>query len=375
MHFTPSKPTVGIELELQLLDAGNLDLADGIVPLIEFYPRRRYVKPELIQSCVEITTPVCENSAAARSHLLKTLSSVLARCDELGMQLCGAGTHPFGRRLGLITPTPRYLQLKHDFGILGRNQITFGTHVHVGMPSGNAAMFVMRHMTPCLPLLLALGANSPFWRGHDTGYVDYRQCILAAAPSYGLPEIFEDWDDFTRFFKAGQRAGILETFKSIHWDLRPNPDFGTLEVRIMDAASTIEKAALLAALARTIMTYLLDHLNDDLNHWPFRRESIWNAQMNRYNAAHYGLDARYIVDSLGQTRPIRDMIADLLEVITPAAAAIGESDSIAALRTWLQDGLGYGLQRRWLADGHDFQAVTQKLAGQLRAEVDRQVAG
>lgn len=370
MRFTPSKPTVGIELELQLVDAQSLDLADGIVPLIEFYPQRRYVKPELIQSCVEIATPVCETTGDARSHLLETLSSVLARCDELGMRLCGGGTHTFGRRLGLITPTPRYLQMKHDYGIVGRNQITYGTHVHVGMPSGNAAMFVMRHMAPCLPLLLALGANSPFWRGHDTSYADYRQCILAAAPTYGLPETFEDWDDFTRFFKAGQRAGTLESFKSIHWDLRPNPDFGTLEVRVMDAASSVESAVALAGLARSIMVYLIGHVSEDLNHWPFRRQSHWNAHVNRYDAAHHGLDARYITDVEGHARPIRDMVEELLDVVTPAATAIGESAGIEFLRAWVKEGVGYESQRQLAAESGDFRQVTESLAAQLRSEIE-----
>ncbi len=360
---------MGIELELQLVDASSLDLADGIVPLIEFYPQQRYVKPELIQSCVEIATPVCDNTNAARLHLRQTLVSVLGRCDELGMQLCGAGTHPFGRRLGLITPTPRYLQLKRDFGIVGRNQITFGTHVHVGMPSGNAAMFVMRHIAPCLPLLLALAANSPFWRGHDTGYADYRQCILAVAPSYGLPETFRDWDDFTRFLKAGQRAGVLETFKSIHWDVRPNPEFGTLEVRIMDATSSIEQAVLLAALVRAIMVYLLNHLSDDLNHWPFRQQSHWGAVMNRFSAAHYGLDAQYITATDGHTRSLRDMFEELLAVVTPAAATIDEADNIAAIHSWLEQGVGYQSQQRLLAAGNDLHAVTRSLVERLRAEV------
>jgi carboxylate-amine ligase len=370
MRFAPSDPTVGIELELQLLDAESLDLADGIMPLIEFYPQRRYVKPELVQSCVEIATPVCTDSAAAGARLRKTLASVMARCDELGMRLCGGGTHTFGRKLGLITPTPRYLRLKHDFGIIGRNQITFGTHVHVGMPSGNAAMFVMRHMVPCLPLLTALGANSPFWRGHDTGYAAYRQCILAAAPSYGLPENFEDWDDFTRFVKAGQQAGVLESFKSIHWDLRPNPKFGTLEVRAMDATSTIEEAVALAALTRSIMVYLLDHVSDDLNHWPFARQSHWNAYNNRYNAGHYGLEARYITDRDGTTRPLRDMIGLLLDVVTPAAEAIGESAGIQAIRDQLKSGLGYQQQQALLTEQRgDYVGVTRALVNALRGEL------
>ncbi len=123
MDFKPSpRPTVGIELELQLLDAKTLDLTDGIMPLIEFFPGNELVKPEFIQSCVEIVSPVAEDTPSAADQLLDSLRKVKRRCDQLHMRVCGAGTHTFGTRLALITPNPRFLQMKSDYGIVGRNQ-------------------------------------------------------------------------------------------------------------------------------------------------------------------------------------------------------------------------------------------------------------
>jgi carboxylate-amine ligase len=370
MDFTPSsQSTVGIELELQLLDARSLDLADGIMPLIRFFPGSEDVKSELIQSCVEITSGISDNTTMAAEHMLRTLFDVRARCEELGMRLCGAGTHAFGKRLGLITPKPRFLSMKSEYGIVGRNQLTFATHVHVGMPSGNMAMFVMRHLTPCLPVLLAVGANSPFWRGHRTGYASYRHCILAAAQSYGLPPYFQDWDDFVRFFRMARSAEIVETFKDIHWDIRPHPDFGTIELRVMDGASSVELASALAAFARSLIVYLQDHESADLADWPVGRLPRWIEEMNRYQASRLGLDANYIVDERGRLRPLQELARDLLALAKPVAERIGETQGITVLEAFLAEGAGYERQQRTFDETASFSKVTQSLADFLDREI------
>ena len=144
LRFEPCpSPTVGVEWELQLLDAETLDLRDGIMPLMELYPDGDNVKPEFVQSCVELTTPISETSDDAIREIRHTLGRVLRRCEQLGMTACGAGTHPFCRRLALITPTPRYMRIEESRGILAHTQITFSTHVHIGMPSGDDAMRAM----------------------------------------------------------------------------------------------------------------------------------------------------------------------------------------------------------------------------------------
>ena len=254
MHFESSaKRTVGIEWELQLLDPLTLDLADGIIPLLEFFPNSAFVKPEYIQSCVELTSCIAGDTAEAVAHLRGSLQATLQRCFELEMSLCGAGTHPFCRRLALITPLPRYQRMEASAGYRAHQQITFSTHVHVGMRSGDEAMLVMLRMIPALPAFIALSSNSPFWRGHDTEHAAYRHQILAASPNYGLPPRFESWTGFERFYDAATRAGMIQHFKDIHWDIRPHPDFGTLELRVMDAASDVASLHGIAAFARSVM--------------------------------------------------------------------------------------------------------------------------
>lgn len=368
-----AEPTVGIELELQLLDAESLSLINAIGPLMELYSDKQFVKPEFFQSSVELTSPVCNSTTEARAHMLETLHGLIRRCDELGMALCGAGTHAFDQRLALITPVPRYLSIEREFGFTALTQVAFSTHVHVGMPSGNAAIFVMRHLAPCLPALLAIAANSPFWHGYDTGYAGYRHCILAAAQSYGLPGYFSDWNDFVRFWHVSRRAHIIEAIRDIHWDIRPRPALGTLELRIMDAASTIEKACGLAAFARSLMVYLTQHASADLDPRLPDRLPHHIERINRYRAFHHGLAAEYICDETGKTQPARKLVEDLLELVTPVADGIGEDQGLRAVHQMLIEGPGYACQRKIYKDSGSMQDLTRTLTGDLRHEVLAQI--
>lgn len=370
MEFIGStSSTVGIEFELQLLDAQTLDLMNGIMPLLQLFPDRADVKPEMIQSCVEVSSSVSQDTVQAGKCMHSTLADLLQRCGSLGMKLCGAGTHPFGTRLALFTPSPRFLQMKKAYGILGRNQLTFATHVHVGVPSGDVAIFVMRHLAPALPILLAVSANSPFWRGCDTGFSSYRQCILAAAQSYGLPPYFEDWRSFVQFCETATRAEVFESVKDIHWDLRPRPDFGTLELRILDAGSSLAAATSFAALWRSLVVHLTEHAFEDLPGWPVRPLPHWIERANRYRASLNGLSARYIVSEEGHSRAIGDVLADLVDLVRPTAERIGESAGVARLERSLVDGVGYELQRTIFEQSRDCRSVVEFLVDTLQQDV------
>lgn len=362
------RPTVGIELELQLLDAGTLDLIDGIVPLIELYPEQQFVKPEFFQSSVEINSPASANTAEAREHLLRTLSRLRTNCANLGMTLCGGGTHTFDRRLALITPLRRYQKIEAAYGYVALTQLTFATHVHVGMPSGNTAIFVMRHLAPCLPALLAVAANSPYWRGYETGFAGYRSCILAASETYGLPEYFADWADFVGFYQAGQRARLWRQFRDIHWDLRPRADFGTLELRVMDAASTVRNATALAAFVRCLMVYFIEHVSLDVEESLPRPLPRWLEYINRYRAAHHGLEAEYIYDEEGHTRPLCELIFELIDLMRPVARSIGEEDGLEEFESLLSQGGGSARQRRFFDESGSMLEVTRMLVDELQQE-------
>ncbi len=359
-------PTVGIEWELQLLDAESLDLRPGIMPLMELYPDGDFVKPEFVQSCVELTTPISQTSDEAVREIGHTLSRVLQRCEELGMTACGAGVHPFCRRLALITPTPRYMRIEESRGILAHTQITFSTHVHVGMPSGDDAMRAMSRLIPALPAFIALAANSPFWRGHRTGHVSYRHRILAAAPNFGLPESFGTWAAFEAFYHAALGCGMIEHFKDVHWDIRPHPDFGTIEIRAMDAAPDLQNLHALVAFARAMAVCMVRTTDGDVRRILPTALPVWVQRENHYRAAFSGLDADYIMDKQGRHRPLRAVIEDLIALCAPVAEEIGETGGLKLAADILAGRAGYTMQLDAFSGTDSTHAVTEALVRQLR---------
>jgi carboxylate-amine ligase len=370
MKFSPSpKHTVGIEWELQLLDSETLDLSNGIVPLMEFFPDATFVKPEFIQSCVELNTCIADNGAIAVDHLHRSLQGLLQRCDELEMSVCGGGTHPFCRRLALITPLPRYRRIEKTVGYLAHSQITFSTHVHIGMHSGDQAMLAMARLIPALPAFIAISANSPFWRGHETGHAAYRQRILAAAPNYGLPISFDRWSDFTGFLEAAGRASMIRHFKDIHWDIRPHPDFGTLEIRIMDAASDLETVHGLASFARCMAIGLA-------NASPAEVEDVlpaslpgWVQRQNCYRASLLGIDAEFILNDQGDHRPLRDVMNDLMAFCTPVAEAFDEVRGLEIAKSLLTSQRAYEAQIEAYRETGSARSVVELLRESLLASI------
>ena len=368
MQFEPSPAnTVGVEWELQLLDPESLDLIDGIMPLMEFFPNATYVKPEFIQSCVELTSCISDNSDAAVLHLQGSLQMMLQRCRELEMSVCGAGTHPFCRRLALITPLPRYRNMAQESGYLAHRQITFSTHVHVGMASGDQAILVMSRLIPALSALIALSANSPFWRGHATGHATYRHRILAAAANYGLPTRFDDWRAFDEFLTAARRARMIRHFKDIHWDIRPHPDFGTLELRAMDSASDLHTVHGLVAFARCLILRLAEASAEEVSEVLPGDLPYWVEHQNRFRAGLRGLDAEYVVNKNGDHRPLIDVIHDLIDFCQPIAADIDETRGLQIARDLLDGPPGYQRQLDAYSSDDSARSVVKALQRSIDA--------
>lgn len=221
------------------------------------------------------------------------------------------GTHPFGQRLALITPKPRYLQIEQQEGLPSHIQITFAAYMHLGVRSGEEVIRLLRELKVYLPLLIAASANSPFWRGYDTGHACCRQHILAAARTYGTPPSFGRWDEFIHLFEVGRKAGVFASIKDIHWDIRPQPSLGTLEVRFMDMQPTVGEVVDSAAFVRLLCAYLARvpqakrpaRLPKPLP-WSFEKQ-------NRYRASHLGFEAMFIHDEEGSLVPERTLFVEV----------------------------------------------------------------
>jgi carboxylate-amine ligase len=289
------------------------------------------------------------------------------RAAQLDMALVGAGTHAFCKRLVPITPLPRYAELGRTHGYLAHTQITYALQAHVGMPSGEAAMRVMQRSRSLMPVFLALSASSPFFHGHETGFASYRQRIVAATRSYGIPPAFEDWNAFLQFLDTVEQAQMFESFRDMHWDIRPRPDYGTLEVRIMDAQPTIADSLALAALVHCMLVYFIDEHDPD----PRLPGTLpwWIEKENNFRASHHALDARFVFDAEGGTKPIRQVAEDVFDVALPVAQALGEEEDLAQARSILEKGTWHSRQIEVFRRTRSAVQVTAALANELRREL------
>ncbi|MFB6371838.1 MAG: YbdK family carboxylate-amine ligase [Bradymonadaceae bacterium] len=336
MEFAPSTPeSVGLELELQIVDRQTLELVDGIMPLLSRLPDPDHVKPEFTQTTVELVTSPFEAIAPLNRQLRGVLSELRDLGRELDMAFVGAGTHPFSTRYVPITPDPRYRNIEKESGFLSHDKITFATHVHVGVPDPATMMDLFGQFTALLPVLIALSANSPFWHGHRTGFAAFRHRELATSRSYGTPPMLADWGEMQACFGHIQKAGIGESMRDLHWDVRPRPDLGTVEIRTMDAQSTVSEAVGFAALTRALARYVR---TTDASAYPElmpRRSPVWLERENHFQATHTALEARY-VDSEAEPRALRPVAETVLEVAAETSRQIGERSFLEPVEQLLE---------------------------------------
>jgi carboxylate-amine ligase len=358
-------PTLGCEWELQLLREDTLELADGILAFADELGEYALVKPEFLQCCIEINTAPVEAAADLEPALNSVLANIAAHAKPMGVCLAAAGTHPFDRKPAIVTPSERYLRLASErSGAPAIHPVTFATHVHVACPDGDAAIRAMRRLAPCLPALLAIGANSPFWHGADTGYCCFRQRLLASNPTYGLPPYFASWQDFENMVAAGIRARTIESFRDLHWDIRPHGDLGTLEIRVLDAQVDAHRIAQIAALVRALVVVAADPKLPDTA-FPARLPH-WMELDNHFRACKSGLDARLIVTEAGDTGPMMQVVEQLFELARREAGKLGDSVLLAALERTLVSHNGAARQRAAWQRNRSCKAVTRFLAEALR---------
>lgn len=367
--FVPSTEfTVGMEMEFALLDEHSLDLTEGILPLMELYPDRDIVKPEFIQNTVEVASLPCSDVIQLESHVAVTVRGLIQRAHGLHMRLAGIGLHPFGRALAHVTPLPRYQNMAEKYGMTAQTQITFATHVHVAVGSAAEAITLMAELKTLLPVLIAVAANSPFYQGNDTGYASYRRVILSGSRTYGQPPDFPDWAAFSTFIERSIRAGTIQSVNDLHWDIRPRPHLGTLEVRAMDAQLTVSEACSLAALVRALVRYLR-RTRSDTQSRPVQPVPWYVHKDNCFLAARDGMDALLIVNDQGDTQPLADLLQRVLEDLE-GDIVTAERPLIDRLRSRIASGsLGYQSQQRQRGKHVTWEAMLLAQCDKLEIDV------
>ena len=360
-------PTLGVELELQLLDPETKNLVSGAPRILERTEGDGHVKPELIESTIEINTGVCPDVAAVRRDLNGRVGRLLALCDELGYEVASAGTHPFAEwSEQRVTARERYTMLVDRCQWPARRLMIFGLHVHVGVASGEKALAVFNALTTYLPHLLALSASSPFFSGLDTGLTSCRVKLFESLPTAGLPYRLLNWGEFQRLMTTLVNARAIESIREVWWDVRPHPDFGTVEVRICDGLPTLDDVVAMTAMIQALVVWLGEQY-DEGSYLPVQR--YWIVRENKWRAARWSIDADVIVDEDGRLERLSDAVEALLESLGPVADRLGSRRELDRVGAILRDGPSYRRQLRLYEETGRFTAVVESLVREFRESV------
>src|SRR5438876_9020198 len=260
-RFTGPSYTIGIEEELMILDAETLELSNSIEAMLDSLPQAEgQVKPELMESVLEIATQPCKNTREAGAQLRDLRRRTQRTAAEKGLAIGSAGTHPFAMwEDQRIVARPRYRDLVAALRFVARQELIFGVHVHVGVDDPNKAIHVANGMRVHVPLLLALSANSPFWRAQSTGLLSTRMPIFRSFPRVGIPPAYKDWEEYAARIKFMTDSRVIEDYTYLWYDVRPHPNFGTVEIRAMDSQTRIEHTIGLTALIQALVKELCEH--------------------------------------------------------------------------------------------------------------------
>ena len=320
MTFTPSAgPTLGVELEVALVDVETMGLSSSIQQVLDGLPKHLHgrVKPELMQCYLEINTEVCQTVSEAEGDLREKIRAVEKVTDEAGLLLYWTGTHPFSNwQDQLPTPGERYARMLEILQDMGRRFVVFGLHVHVGVDSGDKAVMICERILRHLPTLLAMSCNSPWWNNRVTGLHSHRSKIMEGLPTAGLPAAMRNWSEYVWLLNHLLETGFIGSTRDIWWDVRPHHKFGTVEVRICDMPGCLEDALALAALIQSLVRALSDQIDRGTYQLDCHPMMV---QQNKWRAARYGLDAQLVDSFTFESRPARTAVVELVELLRDTA--------------------------------------------------------
>ena len=363
------RATIGVEWELQLVDRRNRHLRQEAQKLLSELPELSSaaavppLRHELMQSQVEVVTGICETVEQAKDDLARNVSRMRQVLAPWGTTLTCSGTHPIDDwRDQDFSPGTRYRELVEQMQWVARRILTCGVHVHVGVRHQDKAIPIVNALARYLPHFLALSASSPFWAGHDTGLASARSVIFGALPTSGPPPNLPNWSAFEEYLETLLRAGTIASIKEVWWDIRPHPDFGTIEIRMFDGIPTLREVGMAAALSQSLVE-LFDYQLDRGYRLP--SPPSWLVRDNKWRATRYGLDARVITDGRGTTVPIRDDLYELVRELRPVATRLGCAEDLDLISEILDKGASYERQRAVIAEGGTLDDVVDMLAAEL----------
>lgn len=363
--FTGPSYTLGIEEELMIVDGETFDLVNAIETLLEQgrtsteTPVAGEVKPELMESVLEIATEPCADLEQASRQLRDLRAQVAGQAAAHDLTIGSAGTHPFAMwEDQRIVGRDRYRDLISALRFVARQELIFGMHVHVGVDDPDKAIHVADGMRVHLPVLLALSCNSPFWRADQTGMLSTRMPIFRAFPRVGVPPAFDTWENFERQIEFMVRSGVIEDYTYLWWDVRPHPKFGTVEIRVCDAQTRVEHTLALTALIQAMVKELCEHYEAGT---PLGRYPWQMLDENKWLAARYGLDGE-LVDLPSSTRvPTTELARRLVDRLREHAQDLGGADHLAGIEDLIERNNGASRQLLVYEANHDLGEVMREI--------------
>jgi carboxylate-amine ligase len=331
MAFTPSNgQSLGVELELQLVQPHDLDLARDAAALLARLEKAKLpgaVKPEITESMIELNSSVHADHAGLAAELALMRDAVVREAGMLNLRICGGGAHPFhswsDRR---IFPTERFKHVLERYGYLAKQFTVFGQHIHVGCPDGDAAVYLVHMLTRYVPHFIALSAASPYYQGEDTSFQSSRLTAVNAFPLAGHMPFVADWAEFLEYFETLRGYGVVESMKDFYWDIRPKPEYGTVEIRVCDTPLDVAKAARLAAYAQALAAWLLEERPRAAERSVYLVNSF-----NRFEAARFGLRGQLIDPYARRKKPLAEDILDAVAEVMPQAERLGCAPALGAI--------------------------------------------
>ncbi|HUQ29207.1 MAG TPA: YbdK family carboxylate-amine ligase [Usitatibacter sp.] len=331
LEFAPSESlTLGVELELMVLNTHDYNLVRGAPDLLarlEKIDLDGEVKPEITESMIEVNSSVNASYAGLLDELIRVRDAIVVAAARLNVAVAGGGSHPFHKwSERRIFPTERFLRVSALYGYLAKQFTVFGQHIHIGVASGDDAVYLTQQLSRYIPHFIAMSASSPFSQGQDTSFETSRLHAVSAFPLSGQMPPVETWEHFNAYFDEMQRYGIVASMKDFYWDIRPKPEYGTVEIRICDTPLTVETAAQVAAYAQTLAADLLRNRGVGA-YEPASRVYGYN----RFQACRFGYEGVVVDPERNRHVRIRDDVLETLERLATCATELGTTVPLLSL--------------------------------------------
>jgi carboxylate-amine ligase len=353
--------TLGIEEEFQIVDPKTRELRSHVSEFLEEGKMilGEQIKPEMIQSMIEVGTGICKNIQEARADITRLRSIISALAAKTGLVIVAASTHPFSHwQDQKIYDDERYNLLVQELQNVARSLLIFGLHVHVGVADPERRIHIMNAARYFLPHVLALTTSSPFWMGHNTGLKSYRTEVFKAFPRTDIPDHFDSYSNFQRYVDLLVNTGCINDGRKIWWDLRPHPIFPTLEFRICDIPTRVDDTVAIAALFQAIVAKLTKLIEKNLGFRLYRRMLI---QENKWRAVRWGIDGKMIDFGKQKEVPTRDLILELLDFVDDVVDELGSRKEIEHVHTILERRTSAEEQLRVFEETKDLKSVVDRL--------------